>query len=146
MWMDEVLHGDGPTKPVIGEPAVDREVCMFLAPSLGLDDSVNPDVYVELGLEPYQAAGADTPPASPLVGTTSREGLEFAAAMSASKIRAVRPEATPSAAQQDAHIDVHCVKCCTTIGAGQDAAAVRVCLAAHLAEHKARLRGARGGH
>ena len=56
--MDEVLHGDGPTKPVIGEPALDREVCMFLAPSIGLDDSVDPDVYVELGLEPYQAAGA----------------------------------------------------------------------------------------
>ena len=145
MWMDEVLHGDGPTKPVIGEPALDREVCMFLAPSIGLDDSVDPDVYVELGLEPYQAAGADTPPASPLVGTTSREGLEFAAAMmSASKSR-LRPEATPSAAQQDAHIDVHCVKCCTTLGGGQDAAALRVCLAAHLAEHKKRLRDERVG-
>ena len=145
MWMDEVLHGDGPTKPVIGEPALDREVCMFLAPSIGLDDSVDPDVYVELGLEPYQAAGADTPPASPLVGTTSREGLEFAAAMmSASKSR-LRPEATPSAAQQDAHIDVHCVKCCTTLGGGQDAAALRVCLAAHLTEHKKRLRDERVG-
>ena len=143
--MDEVLHGDGPTKPVIGEPALDREVCMFLAPSIGLDDSVDPDVYVELGLEPYQAAGADTPPASPLVGTTSREGLEFAAAMmSASKSR-LRPEATPSAAQQDAHIDVHCVKCCTTLGGGQDAAALRVCLAAHLTEHKKRLRDERVG-
>ena len=142
--MDEVLHGDGPTKPVIGEPALDREVCMFLAPSIGLDDSVDPDVYVERGLEPYQAAGADTPPASPLVGTTSREGLEFAAAMSASKSR-LRPEATPSAAQQDAHIDVHCVKCCTTLGGGQDAAALRECLAAHLTEHKKRLRDERVG-
>ena len=125
-WTNEILNGSA--NDLIADPAIEKELLMFLAPSEGDDDAVASNVYAEVGVEPSHALPA-TPPSSPFAA--SSEGAEYAAAQQAAIHGdgwVPSGEWTPTEAQHRSHIATHLAECHAAGITG---------LQAHLARHRA---------